>query len=499
VNSIDRIRGLNWRPVGLLLLGAVVLVAIWTTQRGQTTAFPAPLLQAVGLLLTGLVFVLGLAQSRLSRTADAAAENARHSEEVVIASYLEHPKAVTTMDLWERAGSMRAALLQTSTNEESKEDARRILREARRPVGNWGAAGSLDRGVDLYRIDRELDLSDTDPKPPSPRRRRYLQKERQRIIEEDKRAREAAERAGVTVAGYKRVIGRARVGELSVRSLVAMAQVFIVAMLGLVVVGAIYAGWFVERTPSPEVWAALVLMALAWTYARVVRRDIDLEIAALAAALRDSPLVALHTAEHHLEADARGQDRDHREVIYALLDQADERNPDLPWLASIRGRLHLTHALVLVGGFFEGDKHDVHNSWTRQRLLEELRPATRLLGYAAERGDDPVAALAQARLLTVHAEILERKLVERTPDFFSSSDPEALRAAATEQVKRAIPLLRDMSLFGREALFSRSYRGWIGGQTYLWPQDDVLFDELAEALPLTDRMRRPMRGRERPD
>ena len=104
LNWIDRIRGFNWRPVGLLLLVAVVLVAIWTTQRGKTTAFPAPLLQAVGLLLTGLVFVLALAQSRLSRTADAAAENARHSEEVVIDSYLEHPEAVTTMDLWSVPG-----------------------------------------------------------------------------------------------------------------------------------------------------------------------------------------------------------------------------------------------------------------------------------------------------------------------------------------------------------------------------------------------------------
>ena len=287
MNSIDRIRGLNWRLVGLLLGATVVPVAIWTTQRGQTTAFPAPLLQAVGLLLTGLVFVLGLAQSRLSRTADAAAENARHSEEVVIDSYLEHPEAVTTMDLWERAGSMRAALLETGPKNESKEEARRILREARRPVESWGTA---DRAVDVYRIDRELDRSETDPKPPSPRRRRYLQKERQRIIEEDKRAREVAERAGGGVAGYKRVIRRARVGELSVRSLVAMAQVFIVAMLGLVVVGAIDAGWFVERTPSPEVWAALVLIALAWTYAQVVRRDIDLEIAALAATLSDSTL-----------------------------------------------------------------------------------------------------------------------------------------------------------------------------------------------------------------
>jgi hypothetical protein len=493
VNSIDRIRGLNWRPVGLLLLGAVVLVvAIWTTQRGKTTAFPAPLLQAVGLLLTGLVFVLALAQSRLSRTADAAAENARHSEEVVIDSYLEHPEAVTTMDLWERAGSMRAALLQTGPEpeKESKEDARRILREARRPVENWGTAA-----VDLYRIDRELDRSETDPKPPSPRRRRYLQKERQRIIEEDKRARYAAERAGVTVAGYKRVIGRARVGELSVLSLVAMAQVFIVAMLGLVVVGAIYAGWFVERTPSPEVWAALVLIALAGTYVRVVRHDIDLEIAALTAALRDSTLVALHTAEHLLEADAREQNRDHRKVIYALLDQVDERNPGLPWMASIRGRLHLTCALVLVRGFFEGDKHDAHNSRRWQSLSEELRPATRLLGYAACRKDDPVAALAQARLLTVHAEILERKLVEGTPDFFSSSDPEALRAAATEQVRRAIPLLRDVSLFGRkDPLFGRSYRGWIGGQAYLWPRNDVLRDELAEALRLTGGDAEAMRG-----
>jgi len=477
--------------VGLLLLGAAVLVAIWATQRGRTTVFPGPLLQAVGLLLTGLVFVLGLAQSRLSRTADAAAENARHSEEVVIVSYLEHPEAVTTMDLWERAGSMRAALLETGANGESKEDARRILREARRPVGNWGAAGTFDRVVDLGRIDRELALSETDPESPSPRRRRYLQKERQRITEEDTRAREAAERAGITVAGYKRVIGRARVGELSVRSLVAMAQVFIVAMLGLVVVGAIYAGWFVERTPSPEVWAALVLIALAWTYTRVVHRDIDLEIAALAAALRDSTLVALHAAEDLLMADARIGD--HEKMIYALLDQAEERNPGLPWLASLRGRLHLSHALSLTHGFFEGlgdvdgreevDKYGARNSWMRQRLLEELRPATRLLGYAADRRDDPVAALAQARLLTVHAEILERDLVEGTPDFFSSSDPEALKAAATEQVQRAIPLLRDMSLFGREVIFSRSYRGWIDKQAYLWPQNGALLDDLAEALP----------------
>lgn len=230
----DVLRNVWWTPLAVTVVVLGVLSLAWTTARDVVSEFPDPILSAIGLLLTALVFLLALAQGRLHRTADAAVSEARQLEATLLASHAEHPDAATTMDVWAQAGAMKEALFTDMDSLLSRREKKLVLNRARQPIGNWGPEGMLNRSFDLFAIKRELSLEPDEPGAPSLRRRRYLGREQARISRAQAETRVADERAGITVHGYRRLRARVQVAELSVRSLVTMAKIFSVLMAALV-------------------------------------------------------------------------------------------------------------------------------------------------------------------------------------------------------------------------------------------------------------------------
>jgi hypothetical protein len=486
--AASKLREVAWTPLALTVAVFGVLLLAWTTARDIESNFPDPILSAIGLLLTALVFVLALAQGRLHRTADAALAEARQLEATFLAAHAEHPNAVTTMDLWAQAGALKEALFTDTDSSLPRWEKRLVLSRARQPVGNWGTAGTLYRSFDILRIDRELERTADEPDAPSPRRRRYLERERVRLSRELGDTRAADQRAGITVHGYRRLRARVQVAELSVRSLVSVARVFSALMAALVVLGGIYAGWGTDLAPPPALWAALVLIALAWVYSRVVVDDINLEVSAVASALRDLSLLVLYEAEGTLgsywEASSSGADvkrmLELRQHLEHQIDQAAQRVPGSLWLASIRGRFELVKA-IRSSDFESGGRFKAHDDRMNANLLESLPAATRLLRYAASRTDDPGAALGYAKLLTLQADLLGDGKFTIAPAYFDSENPNDLRAAAHGHVQRALLLMSGLPILPR-GVFGLPHRLWFTKQSYLWPEDEDSLRELDKLL-----------------
>lgn len=482
-----------WTGLGITVLVLGVLAFAWATARGDEPAFPEPILNGVGLLLTALVFVLALAQGRLTRTADTLVAEAGRLEDVFVAAYVADSGAVVTPDLWMRASEMKGALFEDTAADWSRHERQLVLRRARERPGNWGAPGIIDMLAGIASIDRELARRDGEPDAPSQRRRAYLVREKKRLERDYVEAIQADERAGTSVYGYRRLRARFEVAQLAVRQLVSMARAFSMLMMALVVLGAIYAGWGAGQGPSVHLWTAIVLIALALVYTRVVTRDIDLEVAATDSALRELTLITLHDAEGGLgtlcnELDAPESDsdsvRDRQKWVERLTARASQRMPDLHWLSSLRGRIHLLRATHVLPTLRTATRIDIGAERWRSELLIDLRPAARLLALAAGRGDDPIAALAYASLLRLEAEIIDAGVLPRTPAFFDSDNATMLRARARAHVNRAIDLNADQPTLP-SSVFALPHHLWLTDQTYLWPTDPDQRRALAEQLPLT--------------
>jgi hypothetical protein len=89
--------------------------------------------------------------------------------------------------------------------------------------------------------------------------------------------------------------------------------------------------------------------------------------------------------------------------------------PGMPWQASFRGRLLLLEAIrraltvrVNIKDRALGREPGFDDERVRRELRRELAEADRLLRIATAHGDDPIAALAHARVIQLRAS-LERK------------------------------------------------------------------------------------------
>lgn len=479
-----------WLPLGLVSAVAVVLVIVASTRWNSRESFPDALLTAIGLLLTALVFLLGLAQNRMHRTCDAVLDEARRSDETILRAHLEHPLAVGTMDLWEVAAEMREALHDDVDGPPDRRERRRVLHAVRAGVSPWGLPGRLDRAADLYRITRELERDPGEGRSPSARRRAHLERERTRIVAQDEEHVRAAQQAGITVYGYRQLRARVRVAVYVVRSLVSLTRAFGLLMVALVALGAIYAGW---RTPTdavePEAWAASVLIALAWVYSHVVVRDLALEQRSTDTALSGAVLVRLSEAEAGLgwywgALEARGErEGDLRALVQFQIEDVLRRAPQVPWLTSIRGRLHLLQALdaarsIMVGPFAV----ESHNDRQRQELRISLRAARRLLGHGSPRDDDPIALLAVSRLWAFLAEVVERDLLPGPlPGGGGAEQVAEWRDSSSAAAERAVDVMSDLPLLPA-TLFGQPHARWLREQTYLWPDDGPLRDRLVALI-----------------
>ena len=161
------------------------------------------------------------------------------------------------------------------------------------------------------------------------------------------------------------------------------------------------------------------------------------------------------------------------------------RAPQLPWLTSLRGRVHLMAALKAADSIVDDEfAIDAMNDLRRKDLRVALRSARQLLDGADPRTDDPIALLAVARLHTLLADLVEWDLLGGDlPGGGGHDDVASWRSASHDRAEQALELLSDLPTFS-ESFFGHAHLQWLADQTYLWPEEGPLRDRLVEVLRL---------------
>ncbi len=386
----------TWRswllPAVLVAAAAAALAWVWLTARGSTDGFPDVLIQAEGLLLTALVFVMGFGQSSLRRAADAAIDDVTRWTENLRAVYAR-PGAMSTMDLFAASHAARHAAVSVSVMlsdvQRDSSKGRRYRRFAIEP-----SPGGIGEVLLVGAIDHEL------ARGPSERRHRFLERERARIVAERTQRFEDAKELGRLGDARLKAIG----GTFTVQLSLALQQlravgVFAVVIVVLTVAGAVYAGWSLDQPPAPELWATLAILALALTYAWILRRDARIETARVEHAIETSWPCVLWSAEFALASLDREdeEDREKTDLVLTYVDRAlaplQDSLGDFGWYLSIRAR----HAAF--APFRQLAAHPDLPLWERDRRL--LARARRYARAAAARTDAPVAAVTLAALLGI--------------------------------------------------------------------------------------------------
>lgn len=125
-------------------------------------------------------------------------------------------------------------------------------------------------------------------------------------------------------------------------------------------------------------------------------------------------------------------DKDYARLVLLHLDLAETSAPEVPWGASLRGRLHLAHAVVAFHRC--GLSGELPSAWSAEDeadLRRELAAVESLLRRASRCASDPVAALALAArldLLLAHDDVHAREeaagLARRALDLLERLRPE---------------------------------------------------------------------------
>ncbi|MBW9205748.1 hypothetical protein KV097_07295 [Mumia sp. zg.B17] len=391
-----------WRrwllPTVMVFAFALPVVWVWRTARGSTDGFPAALIQAEGLLLTALVFVMGFGQSSLRRAADRAVADIQTWAENLRTVY-GNPAAVSTTDLFTICHEAEASTFGVSVLiGDVQRDPSAARRRYRRFSGDW-TEGNLDEVVSVVAIDRELERQPGEAGAPTARRRRYLERERARLHAERTQRFERAEDLGQRGGARLKAIG----GKFTVELALALWQlravrVFAAAMVALTVLGAVYDGWSSAQAPPPELWAALVIPALAFAYAWILTLDARSETSRVKQAIVSSWPCVLDRAEgvlNMLYDESRSESAEHDVRVYLdqILDPLQDSLGDFGWYLSVRAR-QIAHSPLRKLG-----EHPGSLLWEADR--RRLARARRYAHAAAERADDPVAAVTLAALLEI--------------------------------------------------------------------------------------------------
>ena len=466
----------------LALLWAGILIWLWQTARATSPGFPGPLLTAQGLLLTALVFVLGFGQAHFQRTRDSLLETMQEHERQVLQLYRADPSTMTTFRLLEWAhNASQDAIEARNLHDESQAKVRGLAREHRRLQH---VPDSRERAIlDIVAIDRRLKDGAEGRQAESEKNRKWLERERTKlVVQADRDLKLMRDTERVTgIVGTLIYSGQFRIGLGAAYELLYLARATIWLMLFLGTVGAVYMGW--PAAPAPELWAVLVLLLLAGGYTFIIGRNISDTARGLGDGLSRSPLVTLDTTEDALAWSTLPQERvdeywkNYYEPRLHLVARAE---PTLPWLDSLLGRRALRQALK------EKDHADrmrpearTHSARPVESISDKLRShielAEELLRAASTRQDDPVAAVAYARLCELQADLDPGRADELGPE----ADRFILRAVA---LLGSFPLKPRYSqiIQGRGATLCRER---IYGAPWLWPRDGKRRDLLNSAIP----------------
>lgn len=400
----------------LLVVGVLVGLALRQAEE-PAAPFPTELLQAQGVLLTALVFFLTFGQARLRRACDEILRGARDWEGRAAQAY-GGAAAVATVDVWDWAERDRAAL--PLSGDSVSRDARGRFRLYAKFIDEAWQWERLEAAVTHARSkagESEADGSEVNDQ-----------------------LYETAKSLRVSDAGVAPLVARLKIATAASWAQITLARGVTVTILVLLVLGVVASGAGPAVVHDPGAWGSLTLLALAAAYLAVVTIDLDHEVRGATVSLKQSWLATASQAETLLgwtleESRTEAADRDEarrrsqrREAAEAVSQRAWVAAPSLPWVASLRGRLDLASATALAASLLA---HSDREAWyaqagadlpewarldrdryfletrtrDRRHVQELLARAERLLAPAVDRGDDPIADLALARLLLVRFDL----------------------------------------------------------------------------------------------
>jgi hypothetical protein len=429
------------------------LVWVWISARGTTAGFPQPLLAAEGILLTATVFFLSFGQSRHRRAADEALSGLRDDQKALLDAYDKQAGRMTSLWLYEMAAAQRAEALQARWLEDERSSELVKAYRQRRSLSSrrdelW------DLGARYHAIGEELDGYSA----PSPRRRE-LEQEQEKTRKRFDQLNDELKKSGDLV------VDRLRVNMGATFELLQLARVFVSVIVTIALIGAEYAGWGIFRAPDAGVWAVVAFIGLALAYVYVVWRDVVDETRRVIEAVARAPLAALHDAEEKL-CSLRDGDMEKAQGVWdnvlKSLSRIEREIPGLPWTQSLRGR-----QLLWCAGEDLKIKRDLDHFPERlgSRLSRNVPEAERLLRAAASRRDDPVAAVALARVLELRAEL-------------EQEDNAALSYEAGRLVADAADMLpADVDAFDVDDLIKPrgaklAWQRLLESRSWLWPAND---------------------------
>jgi hypothetical protein len=284
----------TWRTAIAILLVLAVLVWTWLTQRGDAGDFPTSILQAEGLLLAALVFSVGFAQQGLRRSLDESIAEARGRETAILDRYTTDTSAFSALRLYEIA-------------DRPSRDADKAIELVRsRPWELAAVARRYRRLLDME-VERHNKMFALAVFPGLSERREDESEKAQRrrlggrpgleksLGQVDQEWLSLSLMSGAR--GHNVVSGGMRVGAGAAFAALSFANVFIVAMIGLFLLGGVYAGWTLDMTPGVQFWVGVTPIDLALAYVQLTNFDFHLQLARFANRIQALPLSQLHLTE----------------------------------------------------------------------------------------------------------------------------------------------------------------------------------------------------------
>lgn len=328
-----------------LALAICALAMAWTAFAHPDVgdAFPGRILDALGFLLSALVFALGFAQQALKRTLDDAYVEARRREDAVLVAATSGASPMTTVEVCEQAA------LQESDCNSASSQLRRFGPGLTALARTFGRSRELEN--ERSWLVARLSVSKADH---TSKRMDLLRRDFEAV---DKEWRSVTSTFGIR--GHMAVSGIAAEGGGVAFEAVSIGYVFVIAMWGLVATGALLSAPAKLLAPSVDLWIVLTIIGLAHVYISLIHWDMKMSLSRFEHRLRALPISELFIAERllgqsgvgHLDAltptpeENASLDVTWSNEVSWRLDRYAPYLQALPWFQSLRGRQHLWTAL----------------------------------------------------------------------------------------------------------------------------------------------------------
>jgi hypothetical protein len=399
-----RTKRLPWRNVMIAVLLVAAPLVVWATRPAEALS-PTPMLDAQGVLLTALVFLLTISSGRHRESVDAAVERLRAREVGLIRAAGSHQMPGSWRER-ARAVAKQHRLVAAAIQGRGWFPTYRLrLLQARRTLLS-------DRGE---HYGRQLSGSADDKSSAE------LATTEQRLAAVG-RALDQRVDAGYEDGDVSGLVEQIDYEINSANRPLRMARLQVATMASLTWIGALYAHWSLFGQLTTEKVVAVVLVSAAWAYTETVAGWVDRMSKQAVRQILAMPLTSLASAEHLLPTDTFvgycedtwGTDEGQRKhlvsiweyLVLPLLEDVEVEYPRLPWAHGLRGLYYLCLA-----------RWDCHRLATLRSSVTEAEAELRRRDQAERvaQADKPAQEQQVATDAEFHA-MLDRMIARRAAD-----------------------------------------------------------------------------------